>query len=317
MLHVVYRNQTQSENYTLSPVVKILAYFSLFDYPLSRDEVLAFLPPGFEPIETNSKIDTLISEGNIFSCGRFLSLTNDPALAQRRIVSNQRAQELLKKAMRIGTFLSRFPFVTGVGISGSLSKNSASENADIDFFIVTNPNRLWIARTILHLYKKFMFIAGRQHYYCMNYFVDELALRIPDRNIYTAIETSTMIPVRGKGMKKFAEENLWAAEWIASYRSKVLPENEAVSSSLTKRVLEWFLSSNWLDSLLLKITLRRWTKKMSKGAMNHEGQEMQLQLGKHFARSNPGHFQEKLLNAYQILLDQLDYQTNHPISSAK
>jgi hypothetical protein len=67
----------------------------------------------------------------------------------------------------------------------------------------------------------------------------------------------------------------------------------------------------------MKITHRRWTKKMSKGALNHEGHEMHLQLGKHFARSNPGHFQEKLLNAYQILLDQLDYQTNHPISSAK
>lgn len=317
MLHVVYKHQTQSENYSLSPVVKILAYFSLFDYPLTRDEVMAFLPPGFQLPEINIEIDALIAEGNIFTCGQFLALTNDPSLAQKRIESNQRAQVLLKKAMRIGKFLSLFPFVTGVGISGSLSKNSASENADIDFFIVTNPNRLWIARTILHLYKKIMFIEGRQHYYCMNYFVDELALRIPDRNIYTAIETSTIIPVKGNGMKKFTEENLWAAEWIASYTREVPPEVESVSRSFIAKTLEWFLSNNWLDNVLMKITLRRWTQKMSNGAMNHAGQQMHLQLGKHFARSNPGHFQEKLLNAYQILLGQLEYETNHPISSAK
>jgi hypothetical protein len=151
----------------------------------------------------------------------------------------------------------------------------------------------------------------------MNYFVDELALRIPERNIYTAIETSTMIPVRGVGMKKFAEENLWAAEWVASYPEKVKVGVEPVSPAIVRRILEWFLSSNWLDTVLMKITLRRWNKKMSKGAKNHEGNEMQLQLGKHFARSNPGHFQEKLLAAYQALINRLEYETNHPISSAK
>src|SRR6266478_4413244 len=100
--------------------------------------------------------------------------------------------------MKIGRFLSRFPYVTGVGISGSLSKMDAREKADFDFFIVTKANRLWIARTIMHLFKKLTFITGKQHLYCMNYYLDEKALQLRDQNIYTAVEAITLIPVSGK-----------------------------------------------------------------------------------------------------------------------
>ena len=58
-------------------------------------------------------------------------------------------------------------------MSGSLSKHFADEKSDIDFFIITSANRLWIARTCMHLFKKVSYIAGKQHWFCMNYYVDE------------------------------------------------------------------------------------------------------------------------------------------------
>jgi hypothetical protein len=88
-----------------------------------------------------------------------------------------------------------------------LSKNFADERADIDYFVVTKANRLWIARTLMHLFKKLTFLVGKQHYFCMNYFVDEEALTIQEKNLFTAVEVATLIPVCGNGsMESFLRQ---------------------------------------------------------------------------------------------------------------
>ena len=60
-----------------------------------------------------------------------------------------------------------------------------------------------------------------------------------------------------------------------------------------------------LDDSLLKITTRRWKKKEEKGKLNEKGKPMGLITGKHFARSNPDSFQEKILSAYNKKLSVL------------
>jgi predicted nucleotidyltransferase len=47
----------------------------------------------------------------------------------------------IKKAKAVAKFLSWFPYIRGIAISGSLSKNFADENSDLDFFIITAANR--------------------------------------------------------------------------------------------------------------------------------------------------------------------------------
>ena len=49
----------------------------------------------------------------------------------------------------------------------------------------------------MHLFKKLTFLTGRQHYYCMNYFVDEAALEVNNKNIFTAMEVKTLLPAAG------------------------------------------------------------------------------------------------------------------------
>ena len=169
-------------------ILKTLVYFDIFDYPLSPKEIKSFLECHVDDEVFTFALRQLISDRIIFKVGEFYSLQNNLQRAEKRSRGNLRAQKLLPKAAKIGAFLYKFPYVKAVAVSGSLSKNYADEKADIDFFIIAKENRLWIARTILHLFKKLTFLLGRQHYYCMNYFIDEKALIIPEKNIYTAME---------------------------------------------------------------------------------------------------------------------------------
>jgi hypothetical protein len=286
-------------------ILKTLAYFDIFDYPLSESEIQNLLQEEVDDSTFAESIKQLLLDKIVFSLNGFYTLNNNPARIERRLEGNTRARKLLPTARKIGAFLFKFPYVRGVAVSGSLSKNYADKKADIDFFIITKANRLWIARTILHLFKKATFLVGRQHYYCMNYFVDEEALRIPEKNIYTATEVITLLPVAGSAtMNDFFEANSWSSELFPVYA----PDNTMEISDDTtrlKKFAERFLNRDKLDNFLFRWTSRRWKKKEMRQVKNSKGKVMNLVTGKHFSKSDPEAFHQKILNLYQSRIKKL------------
>lgn len=289
-------------------VLKTLAYFDLFRYPLTGEEIAKFMNRQASIHHVEQWLSELVNEGTVFLHHGFYSLQDNPLIVHRRNEGQQRAGELLKKALKIGRFLYQFPFVRGVAVSGSLSKNFADEKADVDLFIITKADRMWLARTFMHFYKKFTFLTGRQHYYCMNYYIDEEAFLLQDKNIYTAIELKTLLPVSGEtAMQDFFLANKWADEWLPSceYRSQ---QQKDPPKNIFKRLAEWILDNkagNALDKWLFKITTRRWKNKNKKGKKNNKGMTMELITDRHFAKSDPGNFQAKVLQQYEQKLTTL------------
>lgn len=290
-------------------ILKVLAYFDLFDYPVSREEILFFLDQEISESGLDIALEALVNERYLFRLDRFYSLRDSSWLAERRIRGNKRAQELLLIAGKISRRLFQFPYVRGIGISGSLSKNYADQDADIDYFIITRANRLWIARTCMHLFKKWSFLTGRQHWYCMNYYVDEEALEIEEKNIFTAIELITLMPVCGNGgMVHFFDANDWATALLPHYRGRGRAAEGEWRSSFFKQVMEKLFDNkagDWLDDCLRKLTARRWQEKEARGLRNAKGVRMSLKTGKHFSRPNPDMLQKKILTVYTGKLKEL------------
>ena len=283
-------------------ILKVLAYFEMFSYPLLKEEIMLFLDRSIHSLDLDTALEDLVKEERIYRHENFFQLRNEPALINRRKDGNSRAALMLQRARKISGFLYWFPYVRGIGISGSLSKNFAAKDADIDFFIITQSNRLWIARTFMHIFKKFTFLAGRQHWFCMNYYVDEHALQIHEQNIFTATEVITLVPVHGNGvMTNFFKANHWVKNYFPNQPLKtgspVKPKE-----ALIKRFIEFCLNNkigDRLDDYLLKITTRRWKQKEQRQALNAHGGRMGLCTGKHFARPNPEFFQRKILQKYE------------------
>ncbi|OQP63033.1 hypothetical protein [Niastella populi] len=288
--------------YPEQSIIKVLAYFDIFNYPLTQEEIYNFLDKPLEMEVVMATLFQLVEDKRIFLLGRFFSLQADTALCTRRIIGNHKAETMLKTAYRVGGFLYQFPFVRGVGISGSLSKNFAGHDTDIDFFIITRANRLWIARTLMHLFKKLTFITGHQHLYCMNYYIDEEAMLIREQNIFTATELVTLLPVCGNGtMSRFYGQNNWTTHFFPNQQ----PGRQSMLLSrpgFVKRSAEWLLNNrlgNALDELLMRITARRWKKKEQLCRTNDHGVRMGLCTGKHFAKPNPAFFQRSVLGSLE------------------
>lgn len=282
-------------------ILRILLYFDIFHYPLHRNEIKQYLAEPASEEQLDNWLQDMLSAKEIFLYNGFYSVQDNHLLSLRRQKGNERAEKLLVKGQRIGRFLYQFPFVRGVAISGSLSKNYADEKADIDFFIVTKANRLWLARTFLHIWKKFSFLTGSQHFYCMNYFVDEESLLLDEKNIFTAIEIKTLLPISGsESLHQFQTVNEWTGSWLPGFPERLQTKADR-KDNFFKRTVEWCWKSGWgnsLDQFLYKLTRKRWDNKAKKGKKNIKGLPMDLDTGKHYARSNPGAFREKVLQAY-------------------
>ncbi|MEO5783592.1 MAG: nucleotidyltransferase domain-containing protein [Ginsengibacter sp.] len=283
-------------------ILSTLTYFDIFTYPLKKREIWLFLQNLYHHSEFEIALQVLIKNCLIFKLGEFYSLQNNYSIVQRRIKGNDKAEILLAKAKKIASLLSGFPFVRGVAVSGSLSKNFADDTSDIDLFIITTRNRLWIARTIMHGFKKLTLLVNKQHLYCMNYFVDEDHVEIAEKNIYTATEIATLIPLHGiTAFEKFYSGNSWTKMFLPNKYLRVSSE-KLIKTSGIKWVIEKMLSNsfgNMLDNILMKITAKRWHKKTLERKRNTRRMVMSMCATKFCAKRDPKNFQSTFINVYE------------------
>jgi hypothetical protein len=283
-------------------ILATIAYFNMFEYPLKKNEIFLFLGHNDDFSEFERALNFLTNDSVIFKIGEFYSLHNNFALAMKRQKGYEKAIRMLKKAEKAAKLISAFPFIKGVAISGSLSKYFADEQTDVDFFIITAPNRLWIARTLLHLFKKLTYLLNMQDLFCMNYFIDESEPVILEKNIYTATEIATILPIRGvAAFEIFFKANGWTKNFLPN-RSIYLPEIKATKKTWLRYLTEKLLNNRFgdsLDNFMMNLTAKSWNSKTISNKRNHKGILLSMHIGKHFSKPNPEIFQKRLLQRYE------------------
>ena len=297
-------------------LLKPLLYFSLFRYPLTEDEVFDYSEAKTKE-EAKKELDCLVKDNVIYRIQDFYLCENNASLVQRRLLGNQNAKEIYAKAEKVSRFISKFPYVEGVGISGSLSKGYYDENGDLDFFIITSKKRLWIARTLLILYKK-IFLLNSKKFFCVNYFISTNALEIDEKNRFTATELLTLIPMFGNGsFHEFYEQNNWVSDYLPNKSLHERLSNldrviKPLFSKLTERSLNNKLG-DYIDSLFLRITYKKWKVKFKE--FEQDQFNIALKSTKNVSKHHPLNFQRRVIERLNEKYD--EYQKNHNISLAK
>ncbi len=286
-------------------------YFSLFQHPLTEEEIHAFSEVASKE-QIKKELDELVKDKVLFKINDFYLFEDDKSQVNRRLSGNQMAKDIQEKANNVSKLISKFPYVEGVGISGSLSKGYYDEEGDIDFFIITSPKRLWIARTFLILYKK-VFLLNSKKYFCVNYFISTNSLEIDEKNRFTATELTTMIPMYGNGsFHSFYEQNKWVNSFlpnktVAEGLSKINPIKKPISTRTVEGVLNTKIG-DWLDSFFLKITYKKWKIKFEKLEEKHFN--IALKSTKDISKHHPLNFQRKVIKRLNKKYDELKEKHN-------
>jgi hypothetical protein len=289
-------------------IINILAYSDVFDYPLTTQEI--FEKSTFSILEIEKALHNLLIAKQVFLFHNYYTLRNSPLLVLKRIESNKNAKESLKIARVITKVLSFIPFIRGVFLSGSISKDCMSLNSDLDFFIVTAPKFLWISRSFCVLFKKTILLNSGK-YFCFNYIVDENNLKINDENLFTANEIITLIPVFGEDVcKNFFNKNIWIEYYFPNFevgKKKV----KMVSNNLFQYYFEKIFDNKlgdkfdkWLYEKTLAVNKKRHPEKY------FQNPNIYYNITRSIAKMHNSDFQEKILNRYNEKLSHYQEKIN-------
>jgi hypothetical protein len=292
-------NSTATLSLTARTILNTLLYFDVFQYPLSKSELIEYSQNyNINEVEMELELRYLQSINFLESDSEYYTFHGNFAYIERRKKGNAEAKRKMKVALRMSKFISLFPFVEAVCISGSLSKNYMDKSSDIDFFIITTPHRLWLCRGLLVLFKKLFLLNSRKHF-CINYYLDSEHLEIPDRNIFTATEIVFLKPTfNAELFKKFASINSWCEQFYPN-KNEANPTLGPVKRNRLKRFMEWVLSGNlgeFLDAYFFKLTLERWKKKFPH--FNEEEFDLNLRSRKGVSKHHPRGYQKIVMDSF-------------------
>lgn len=241
-------------------IIRTLLYSDIFDYPLSEEEVWKYLI-------SNKNIDKTIFDDKIkkinsvvFRKNGFLHIEKKADAVSGRINKFKESQKKFNLAHKTIKKLFIIPTVIFIGISGNLSMMNADKKDDIDLFVITKKDTVWITRLLLIFYLK---ILGRHRKrtdrdvadkFCLNMIVDEEKLSLTKnlRSLYTAHEIAQLKPVmqRENIYEKFINCNKWIQSYMPNaYKELKKQRVEESKKFLPARLIELFLDFTFLESL--------------------------------------------------------------------
>ncbi len=253
-----------------------LAYFDLFDYPLTIEELHRYLfgeQPS--PGELKDFLDghrDIVSrqDGYYFLKGRDLIVVSRD---EREKISLQ----YWKKTRRYLPFIQFVPFVRMVGVCNTLAINNATSESDIDLFIVARKGRLFFVRFLTLLL--FAFLGVRRHgnkiagRFCLSFYCDETAMDLEKiqsghEDVYLPYWVLTMRPVYGReAYEKFARDNVW----ISRYFGRTLSLAKDYWNPNVLRFFAWLKEFLWrgrlgdhIERILMTSQMKRHKRNVSR-----------------------------------------------------
>jgi hypothetical protein len=230
--------------------IKTLIYSDIFDYPLTLSEVHQYLIT-----DKKTSLDLVkknLTTLKINNSRGYYFLNKRKNIVDPRIEREKESNKKINFAFHYIGLLKFIPGIRLIGISGSVSVKNASKNDDIDLFIVTRKESIWLARffavTLLRILGVYRSRVDKKttNKLCLNMFVDEDNLAFPKdkRNLYTAHEISQLLPIIDKNMayESFIKNNAWISKYLSNFEPKLTKKSNDIL----------ILSFLWKVLLLLK-----------------------------------------------------------------
>ncbi|MFA5770479.1 MAG: hypothetical protein WC894_03225 [Patescibacteria group bacterium] len=203
-------------------ITKVLKYFAIFAYHPTLDEIHTFLR-----VKTNKQ--KLKYTPPQYSIKEVKNLELKIKNSENKL-NNWRFRAYIK-------LISIFPQIKLVGLSGSISMMNATEDDDIDLFIITAKNRLFTGRLIALVLAQILGLRRSRERFrdsatqifhknkvCLNLFFDESNLKVPKfkQTEFVGHEVLQMKPIIVKDniYERFLEANRWVYELFPNGKSK-------------------------------------------------------------------------------------------------
>jgi len=231
--------------------LKTIAWFDLFDHPLTLSELHQYLYGVRANREDLEKVLTDLIKFKVVSKKKKLFFLKGKrgltkSWSRGRYFRSKKLAFLKKQVIPL---LSRVPFLKFVGVTGSVAFGTARKNSDIDLFIITYPDKVWTARFFINWFldQKNLRDPKSENKICMNMLapIDNLYFKPYFPKTYDKYYLATMIPIIGSGYEQVFNENLFIKRSFPNHKFK--SGDIPLPWSITRKFLESILSGKLGD----------------------------------------------------------------------
>lgn len=248
-------------------ILKTIAYFSLFDYPLTTFEVWKWLFGASKQYSYLQVRQTLwnsdILENKLEHHNGFWGMGGTAVISlvatrHERWLDAWRKYKRLRNAVR---YLSHLPSVRGIAACNTLGWNNTRADSDIDIFILVKEGSIWTTRLLaVSPFKVLKMRPGESRDpLCFSFFLTDTNLNIaslalePD-DPYLTFWTRSIVPVfdRDGVFSEFDQANGWAQDVLPN--SCAVPEHHLRIRSAFGKARRVF---GWLEKIAARVQRSR------------------------------------------------------------
>jgi len=234
-------------------IVKTVAYFDMFDFPLTAYEIWQYLNIKCEFEQVAKILDPSTIE--LSQQNGFYYLPKWEGLVKERMKRYQASDRKLKLVKRIAGIFKYIPWLELIAVGNIMGEHNLRDEGDIDLFIITEAKRIWLSRFFCVAVIKFLGLRPspnrQQNKICLSFFVsqenldlDSLRINAEDNNskddVYFTYWLAGLIPVyeRSDIYNKFILANNWFKGQLPNWQKNIPSQRRKIVKPISAFYLE-------------------------------------------------------------------------------
>lgn len=249
-------------------ILQTLAYFDIFDHPLTKEELFRYLYKSNLDLKIDyvDFIEQLKNnlQGMVEEKYGFYFLSGRVEIVNVRQSKVKLIEEKMKIAVQGIKKIARVPFVKAVFVCNTLGYGVVDEDSDIDVFIIVRQGRLFIARALVTMYLGLTRIRRTKkkikNKICLSFYTADNNLDLEnisvENDIYLVYWLGVLIPVYDSNNlhQKIIQSNSWVNKYLvnglqnfsSSYHWRI---NNTKFTQLIKNFFEKIWSNSYGDMI--------------------------------------------------------------------
>ena len=236
-------------------ICQTIVFFAMFDYPLTTFEIWKYssVKCSFYDIliELENKLSNIQNKN-----GQYFLNSNTQALYKRNRRYNYTDRKF-RQALRISHLFKFIPWIKMIAIGNIIGDHNMKNNGDIDFFIISEKNKIWLTRFFCTLIAKILNKRPQKNKtkdtICLSFYITENNLNLKNlmlnkNDLYFVYWLACLTPIYDTDnyYQKLITTNFWLKDYLPNWQIK----QAGPRRTITKKYFKFWKIWNFLFNLL-------------------------------------------------------------------
>lgn len=223
-------------------IIRALCFFDIFNYPLTEEEIWRYSDYKCDLISVIKELDEMTQTKKIIEARKgFYFLKGRQEIIDVRQARYNTTDKKIKKTIRFGKLLKFIPGIKMIAVSNQIGSHNMRESSDIDLFIITEKDRIWMTRFFCVFITKILGLRptpkNQKDKICLSFFISEEDLDLEkykfiNNDVYFHYWLAGLVPIYDVyGLYRvLIEKNDWLIKFLPNWNMSSVAYRRDVGS---------------------------------------------------------------------------------------